>query len=65
VGWEYKVVQGPKERNINRIITEDELGQFDKQKWELVTAFSIKGGSSGGSSQDIDRVHYIFRRPNK
>ena len=43
MAWEYKVVQGPKERYLNRIITEEELNKFAKQEWELVTAFSTQG----------------------
>jgi hypothetical protein len=63
MAWEYKIVQGPKERNLNRIITEEELAMFDKQKWELVTAFSVQGGTVGKGSGDNSQIYYIFRRP--
>ena len=60
--WDYKVIQGPKERFLNRIITEEELGQFDKQGWELVSAFSTTGGIVGGGTQTSEHIYYIFRR---
>ena len=63
--WEYKVVQGPKDRHLNRIITEEELGKFDKEGWELVTAFSTQGAIVGMGSQGHERIYYIFRRPKK
>ncbi len=47
MAWDYKVVQGPKERHLNRIIFGEELGKFDKQGWELVTAFTTQGGIVG------------------
>ena len=65
MAWEYKVVQGPKERNLNRIITEEELAKFDDRGWELVTAFSTQAGSTGTGTRDNERVYYIFRRPNQ
>jgi len=65
MGWEYKIVQGPKERHLNRIITEEELGKFDKERWELVTAFTTKGAIIGTSTQEQERVYYIFRRAKK
>jgi len=65
MGWEYKIVQGPKERHLNRIITEQELGKFDEGGWELVTAFSTKEGIVGKGTQEHERVYYIFRRANK
>ncbi len=63
MSWEYKIVQGPKERKLNRIITEAELAMFDKQKWELVTAFSVQGGTTGRGSGEQSQLYYIFRRP--
>jgi len=65
MGWEYKVVQGPKERRLTRIITEEELSKFDKERWELVTAFSTRGGVIGTSTQEQEMVYYIFRRAKK
>ena len=65
MAWEYKVVQGPMDRSLNRIITEDELGKFDKQGWELVTAFSTQGGISGTGPKEHERIFYIFRRARK
>ena len=65
MAWEYKVVQGPKERHLNRIITAEELSKFDKKRWELVTAFSTKGGIVGTGTQEYERIFYIFRRANK
>ena len=65
MAWEYKIVQGPKERQLNRIITEEELGKFDKEGWELVTAFSTKGGSGHEGTQESERIYYIFRRAHK
>jgi hypothetical protein len=65
MAWEYKVVQGPKDRHLNRIITEEELEKFDKQGWELVTAFSTKGGIVGTGTQEHERIYYIFRRATK
>jgi hypothetical protein len=65
MGWEYKIVQGPKERHLNRIITEEELGKFDKERWELVTAFTIKGGTGGTGASEFERIYYIFRRASK
>ena len=65
MGWEYKIVQGPKDRHLNKIITEEELGKFDKGGWELVTAFSTKGGIVGTGTQEHERIYYIFRRANK
>jgi hypothetical protein len=62
MAWEYKIVQGPKERQFNRIITKEELGKFDKEGWELVTAFSTAKGIAGAGSQDQERIYYIFRR---
>jgi hypothetical protein len=62
MAWEYKIVQGPKERNLNRIITEEELGKFDAQGWELVTGFSLRGKTGSTSMQESERVYYIFRR---
>ena len=65
MSWEYKVVQGPKERHLSRIISEGELAKFDKQGWELVTAFSTRGGLVGMGSQEQERIFYIFRRAIK
>jgi hypothetical protein len=65
MGWEYKIVQGPKERHLNRIITEEELGKFDKGGWELVTAFSTQGGIVGAGSKEYEKIYYIFRRAIK
>jgi hypothetical protein len=65
MAWEYKIVQGPKERELNRIITEDELGKFDAQGWELLTVFSLKGGTSSTGKQETERIYYIFRRARK
>jgi hypothetical protein len=65
MAWEYKVVQGPKERHLNRIITEEELGRFDKEGWELVTAFSTMGAIVGMGTQEHERIYYIFRRAKK
>jgi hypothetical protein len=65
MAWEYKIVQGPKERHLNRIITEDELARFDKQGWELVSAFATQRGIVGKGSQDNEHIYYIFRRPRK
>jgi uncharacterized membrane-anchored protein YhcB (DUF1043 family) len=65
MAWEYKIVQGPKERHLNRIITEEELGRFDKERWELVTAFSTTGGIVGTGTQEYERIYYIFRRAKK
>ena len=65
MGWEYKIVQGPKERHLNRIITEEELGKFDEGGWELVTAFSTKGGIVGTGTEEHERIYYIFRRASK
>ena len=65
MSWEYKIVQGPMDRGYNRIITEDELHKFDKQGWELVTAFATKGGISGTGKQEHERIYYIFRRAGK
>ena len=65
MSWEYKVVQGPKERHLCRVISEEELGKFDKQGWELVTAFSTRGGIVGMGSQEQERIYYIFRRAKK
>jgi hypothetical protein len=62
MAWEYKVVQGPMDRNLNRIITEDELHKFDEQGWELVTTFSTQGGISGAGTKEYERIYYIFRR---
>jgi hypothetical protein len=65
MGWEYKIVQGPKERHLNRIITEEELSKFDKERWELVTAFTTKGRIIGTGTQEQERIYYIFRRAKK
>ena len=65
MAWEYKVVQGPKERNLNRIITEEELAKFDDGGWELVSALSTKGRSTGTGTLDGERIYYIFRRARK
>ena len=65
MAWEYKVVQGPRDRYLNRIITEDELNKFDKQGWELVTAFSTQGGISGAGTKEYEKIFYIFRRARK
>ncbi len=65
MAWEYKIVQGPKERELNRIITEDELNRFDAHGWELLTAFSLGGGQGGTGRQESERVYYIFRRARK
>ncbi len=65
MAWEYKVVQGPKERHLNRIITEEEFSRFDKERWELVTAFSTKGGIVGTGTQEYEKIFYIFRRAKK
>ncbi len=65
MAWEYKIVQGPKERNLNRIITEEELAKFDAQGWDLLTAFSLKATPGGTGTQDGERVYYIFRRAKK
>ena len=65
MAWEYKIVQGPKERHLNRIITEDELSKFDKEGWELVTAFATRGGIVGTGTQEHERIFYIFRRVKK
>jgi hypothetical protein len=65
MGWEYKIVQGPKERHLNRIITEEELSKFDKERWELVTAFTTKGGIIGTGTQEQERIYYMFRRAKK
>ena len=65
MAWEYKVVQGPKDRHLNRIITEEELSKFDKQGWELVTVFSTRGGIVGKGTQEHERIYYIFRRATK
>ena len=65
MAWEYKVVQGPMDRSLNRIITEDELHKFDKERWELVTAFSTQGGISGTGTKEYERIYYIFRRARK
>jgi hypothetical protein len=62
MAWEYKVVQGPKDRHLNRIITGEELAKFDNEGWELVTAFSTSGGIVGSGTQVQERVYYIFRR---
>jgi hypothetical protein len=63
--WDYKVVQGPNDRQYNRIITEDELQQFDKQGWELVSAFTTQGGIAGAGAKEQERIFYIFRRAQK
>jgi len=65
MSWEYKIVQGPKERNMNRIISAEELARFDEQQWELVTAFSSHGGTTGRVTSDHEQVYYIFRRARK
>jgi len=65
MAWEYKIVQGPKERNLNRIITEEELAKFDAQGWELLTGFSLKGITGSAGMQESERVYYIFRRAKK
>ena len=65
MAWEYKIVEGPKERYMNRIITEDEFAQFDKEGWELVTTFVTKGGIVGKGSGDNEHIYYIFRRAKK
>ena len=65
MAWEYKVVQGPMDRSLNRIITEAELHKFDEQGWELVTAFSTQGGISGTGTKEYERIYYIFRRAKK
>jgi hypothetical protein len=65
MAWEYKIVQGPKERHLNRIITEEELARFDRQGWELVTAFSTQRGIVGKGSGDNELIYYIFRRAKK
>ena len=65
MAWEYKVVQGPKERHLSRMITEDELSKFDKAGWELVTAFSTQGGIVGKGTQEYEKIFYIFRRAIK
>jgi hypothetical protein len=65
MAWEYKVVQGPKERHFNRIITEEELGKFDKEGWELVTAFSTSGVIVGKGTEEHERIYYVFRRAKK
>jgi hypothetical protein len=65
MAWEYKVVQGPKERHLNRIISAEELGKFDKQGWELLTAFTTREGIVGTGSKEHERIYYIFRRARK
>ena len=65
MSWEYKIVQGPKERNMNRIISEEELAMFDNQQWELVTAFSSHNSTTGKFSSDREQIYYIFRRARK
>ena len=65
MSWEYKIVQGPKERNMNRIITEHELAMFDKQQWELVTGFTAHNSATGRMSAEHEQVYYIFRRSKK
>ena len=65
MAWEYKIVQGPKDRYLNRMITEDELNKFDNQEWELVTAFSTQGGIVGTGTKELERIFYIFRRAKK
>jgi hypothetical protein len=65
MAWEYKIVQGPKERNLNRIITEEELGKFDAQGWELLTAFTLRGRQGSTGTQENEGVYYIFRRVKK
>ena len=65
MAWEYKIVKGPKERHMNRIITENELARFDKQGWELVTAFTTQRGIVGKGSQEHELIYYIFRRARK
>jgi hypothetical protein len=45
MAWEYKVVQGPKERHLNRIITEEELSKFDKQGAGAGDRIFNKGGN--------------------
>jgi hypothetical protein len=65
MGWEYKIVQGPRDRHLSRIITEEELAKFDKQGWELVTAFTTKEGIVGTGSKQYERIFYIFRRAAK
>ena len=65
MSWEYKIVQGPMDRNLNRIITEDELQKFDKQGWELVTAFSTQGGISGTGIKEYEKIFYVFRHASK
>ena len=65
MAWEYKIVQGPKERQMNRIITEEELAQFDKEGWELVTIFTTQGGIVGKGQQEHEQLYYIFRRAKK
>ena len=65
MAWDYKIVQGPKERNLNRIITEEELAKFDSGGWELLTVFSKKGERTASGTQDNERIFYVFRRANK
>jgi hypothetical protein len=65
MAWEYKIVQGPKERHLSRIITEEELSKFDEQGWELVTVFSTQGGIVGTGTKEYEKIFYIFRRATK
>jgi len=62
MAWEYKIIQGPKERQMNRIITEEELGRFDQEGWELVTVFTTQRGIVGKGQQEHEQLYYIFRR---
>jgi hypothetical protein len=63
--WDYKIVQGPVDRQFNRIISEEELQQFDKQGWELVTAFVTQKGITAVGAREFERIFYIFRRATK
>ena len=65
MAWEYKVVQGPRDRHMNRIITEEELARFDKQGWELLTAFTTQGEIVGKGARAYEQIYYIFRRAKK
>lgn len=61
MGWNYKVVQGPMKGYFNRVINEDELESYDKEGWELVTAFTTQGGFNGAAEHE--KIFYIFRCP--
>jgi len=55
MAWEYKIVQGPKERHLSR----------NEQGWELVTVFSTQGGIVGTGTKEYEKIFYIFRRATK